>query len=27
VWKFNSEAKVNGVVVAEARYTAMIMDN
>ena len=27
VWKFNSQAKVEGVVVAEARYTAMIMDN
>ena len=27
VWKFNSEAKVNNDVVAEASYSAMIMDN
>ena len=27
VWKFNSEAKVNNDVVAEASYAAMIMDN
>jgi len=27
VWKFNSEAKVKETVVAEAKYTAMIMDN
>lgn len=26
VWKFSGEAKVDGVVVAEASYTAMIMD-
>ncbi len=26
VWKFSAEAKVDGVVVAEAAYTAMIMD-
>lgn len=26
VWKFKSEAKVNGVVCAEATYTAMIVD-
>ncbi len=26
VWKFNAQAKVDGVVVAEATYTAMIMD-
>jgi 3-hydroxyacyl-[acyl-carrier-protein] dehydratase len=26
VWKFSSEAKVDGVVVAEASYTAMIME-
>ncbi len=26
VWKFNSEAKVDETVVAEARYAAMIMD-
>ncbi|KZD07190.1 3-hydroxyacyl-ACP dehydratase FabZ [Oceanibaculum pacificum] len=27
VWKFSAEAKVNGKVVAEATYTAMIMDD
>ncbi|MBL8630272.1 MAG: 3-hydroxyacyl-ACP dehydratase FabZ [Rhodospirillaceae bacterium] len=27
VWKFSGEAKVDGVVVAEASYTAMIMDS
>jgi 3-hydroxyacyl-[acyl-carrier-protein] dehydratase len=27
VWKFNGEAKVNGTLVAEATYAAMIMDN
>jgi len=27
VWKFTSEAKVDGVRVAEATFTAMIMDN
>ena len=27
VWKFNSEAKVNNIVVAEASYAAMIMDD
>ncbi len=27
VWKFAGEAKVDGVVVAEATYTAMIMDS
>jgi 3-hydroxyacyl-[acyl-carrier-protein] dehydratase len=27
VWKFNSEAKVHNDVVAEASYSAMIMDN
>ena len=27
VWKFFSEAKVDGTVVAEATYSAMIMDN
>jgi len=27
VWKFSGEAKVAGVVVAEASYTAMIMDS
>jgi 3-hydroxyacyl-[acyl-carrier-protein] dehydratase len=27
VWKFSAEAKVDGVVVAEAVYTAMIMDS
>ena len=27
VWKFNSDAKVNNDVVAEASYAAMIMDN
>jgi 3-hydroxyacyl-[acyl-carrier-protein] dehydratase len=26
VWKFSAEAKVDGVVVAEATYAAMIMD-
>jgi 3-hydroxyacyl-[acyl-carrier-protein] dehydratase len=26
VWKFNGEAKVNGTLVAEATYSAMIMD-
>jgi 3-hydroxyacyl-[acyl-carrier-protein] dehydratase len=26
VWKFNAEAKVDGTVVAEATYTAMILD-
>jgi 3-hydroxyacyl-[acyl-carrier-protein] dehydratase len=26
VWKFNGEAKVNGTLVAEATYAAMIMD-
>lgn len=26
VWKFTSQAKVDGVVAAEARYTAMIVD-
>jgi 3-hydroxyacyl-[acyl-carrier-protein] dehydratase len=26
VWKFNAEAKVNGTLVAEATYAAMIMD-
>jgi 3-hydroxyacyl-[acyl-carrier-protein] dehydratase len=27
VWKFSGEAKVNGTLVAEATYAAMIMDN
>jgi 3-hydroxyacyl-[acyl-carrier-protein] dehydratase len=27
VWKFSSEAKVDGTVVAEATYSAMILDN
>jgi 3-hydroxyacyl-[acyl-carrier-protein] dehydratase len=27
VWKFNGEAKVNGTLVAEATYAAMIMDS
>ncbi len=27
VWKFSAEAKVDGVLVAEATYAAMIMDN
>lgn len=27
VWKFQGEAKVNGVLVAEARFSAMIMDD
>lgn len=27
VWKFSAEARVDGVVVAEAAYTAMIMDS
>ena len=27
VWKFSGEAKVDGVVMAEARFTAMIMDD
>jgi len=27
VWKFRSEAKVDGVLVAEATYAAMIMDS
>lgn len=27
VWKFSGEAKVDGVVVADATYTAMIMNN
>ena len=27
VWKFSGEAKVDGVLVAEATYAAMIMDN
>ncbi len=27
VWKFRGEAKVDGVVMAEARFTAMIMDD
>lgn len=27
VWKFSGEAKVNGVLVAEATYAAMIMDS
>jgi 3-hydroxyacyl-[acyl-carrier-protein] dehydratase len=26
VWKFNAEAKVDGVLVAEATYAAMILD-
>ncbi|HEY8611831.1 MAG TPA: 3-hydroxyacyl-[acyl-carrier-protein] dehydratase FabZ, partial [Roseomonas sp.] len=26
VWKFSAEAKVDGVVVAEATYAAMILD-
>jgi 3-hydroxyacyl-[acyl-carrier-protein] dehydratase len=27
VWKFNAEARVNGEIVAEATFTAMIMDS
>jgi 3-hydroxyacyl-[acyl-carrier-protein] dehydratase len=27
VWKFSGEAKVNGTLVAEATYAAMIMDS
>jgi len=27
VWKFNGEAKVGGVLVAEATYSAMILDS
>ncbi len=27
VWKFNGEAKVNGVLMAQARFSAMIMDD
>jgi 3-hydroxyacyl-[acyl-carrier-protein] dehydratase len=27
VWKFRGEAKVNGTLVAEATYSAMILDN
>jgi 3-hydroxyacyl-[acyl-carrier-protein] dehydratase len=27
VWKFSGEARVNGVLMAEARFSAMIMDD